>query len=76
MKKLITIPDEDTIVNSLKKMAVDEGKSFAKFIEDKLVEIAEEYNSLAETYGVNSNKKIYRVELTIIDSCPNGSFLK
>ena len=51
MKKLITIPDE--IVNSLKKMAVDENKSFNKLIEDKLVQISEEYNNLSKYYTEN-----------------------
>lgn len=69
MKKLITIPDE--IVNSLKKMAVDENKSFNKLIEDKLVQISEEYDNLSKHYTENA-KSIHQhiIELRRI------SFLK
>ena len=37
MKKLIDIPEH--AVKPLKKMAVDEGKDFKTFIQDKLVEL-------------------------------------
>ena len=55
MKKLITIPDE--IVISLKKMAASENKNLTKLIEEKLVQISEEYNSICEHY-VSSPKTI------------------